>query len=120
MQQMPQEIEVWYILPAIRKALAKSLVNDYKLTQQKTAGLLGITKSAVSQYQKEKRAKSTVFNTKIKKTIKTSAKRIIEEPANLLAEVQELCNIIRKEGVLCDIHRCHDKNLSKNCCICLK
>jgi hypothetical protein len=120
MQQMPQEIEVWYILPAIRKELAKSLVNDYHLTQKKTSQLLNITKAAVSQYKKEKRAKGVIFNKRIKKIIKTSAKKIMDNPSSLLNHVQNICNIIKNEMVLCEIHKSHEKNIPKDCCVCLK
>ena len=54
---MPQEIEVWYLIPALRKELARIFIKDYGLAQKKAAELLGISGAAVSQYVKEKRAK---------------------------------------------------------------
>ena len=47
-EKLPQEIEVWDILPAIRKAFAKIFVEDFKLSQKKTAELLQLTEPAVS------------------------------------------------------------------------
>ena len=35
---MPQEVEVWYIIPALRRELAKSMVEDYKMMQNKIIG----------------------------------------------------------------------------------
>ena len=40
--QMPQEIEVWYIIPALRRELAKQMV-EAGLTQKKIADLMGIS-----------------------------------------------------------------------------
>ena len=56
MYALPQEIEVWYIIPAIRKALAEQLVKKHKLTLEKTGNILGVSKAAVSQYLSKKRA----------------------------------------------------------------
>ncbi|MEK6820210.1 MAG: transcriptional regulator, partial [Nanoarchaeota archaeon] len=56
MYSLPQEIEVWYLIPAIRKELARILTKKYKLTFEKTGGILGISKAAVSQYLNKKRA----------------------------------------------------------------
>ena len=56
MKLMPQEIEVRYILPALRKELAIELSKDMK--QKEVANILNITQSALSQYHKEKRGKT--------------------------------------------------------------
>ncbi|MFH1405899.1 MAG: hypothetical protein ABIG52_01635 [Nanoarchaeota archaeon] len=52
----PQEIEVWYILPAIRKELVLAL-KEKGHTQKEIASFLNVTEPAISQYTKEKRAK---------------------------------------------------------------
>jgi len=119
MKLTPQEIEVWYILPQIRKELAQIMITDFNLTQKKVAKLLGITEPAVSQYIKGKRAKGVKFTKKIKEMIKKSAKAIIETPAKLMEEMQKICFLIRKEHVLCDLHRKHDQQLQKKCHVCL-
>ncbi len=59
MYTLPQEIEVWYIIPAIRKELARCLIQDHKITYEKTGNIMGITKSAISQYIRNKRATKT-------------------------------------------------------------
>ena len=69
--ETPQEIEVWYILPAIRKELALAMkLNGIK--QVEIAKLLGVTKSAVTQYVNNKRANYVSFNSKIKNQINNS------------------------------------------------
>ena len=57
----PQELEVWYILPAIRRELTISLKEE-GLKQRQVAEILGVTEAAVSQYIKSKRAKAIKFN----------------------------------------------------------
>ena len=72
----PQEIEVWYTLPVIRKELAKELLN-YNLSQKEIAIKLGLTEAAISQYIHEKRATLINLDDKIKKAIQISAKKIV-------------------------------------------
>ena len=62
---LPQEIEVWYMLPAIRKEFALTLIR-HELSQKEVAKLLGVTEAAVSQYKSEKRAHGLEFNEHIK------------------------------------------------------
>ena len=113
----PQEIEVWYILPAIRRELAKSLIK-YGLTQKEIASKLGITESAISQYIKEKRAKSINFDNDIKKSIQESAKGIIKN-GNVMKEVAKISNLIKKNKFICKVHHNYDKSLPENCDVCL-
>ena len=51
----PQEVEVWYIIPLIRKELALAM-KKRKMPQNEIASLLGVTDSAISQYSNNKRA----------------------------------------------------------------
>ena len=57
MQATVQELEVWYILPAIRKAFAIEMIRQ-GIPQKRIAVLLGVTSAAISQYKNDKRAKS--------------------------------------------------------------
>ena len=60
---MPQEVEVWYVLPAIRRELAKVMKTktvqradedgdkkEHKITQKEIAKMLGVTEPAITQY----------------------------------------------------------------------
>ena len=111
----PQEIEVWYVLPALRKELAAAM-KKMGLKQNEISKKLGITESAVSQYFKKKRANEITFSKKIKQKIKESAERIKGKNA-LMVEIDKLSKLIKKENVLCDIHRkfC---NVPARCAIC--
>lgn len=44
MYNLPQEIEVWYIIPAIRREFARVLTEKYNLTYEKTGEILGVSK----------------------------------------------------------------------------
>lgn len=67
---MPQEVEVWYVLPAIRRELAKVMktkvvqradedgkMKDHSVTQKEIARMLGVTEPAITQYLLKKKDK---------------------------------------------------------------
>ena len=113
----PQEIEVWYILPAIRKELAKELLK-YNLNQKEVALKLGITEAAVSQYLKEKRANTINLDENIKKTIERAAKRISVK-GNVMKEVARISYLMKKNKFICKIHHQYDSSLPENCDVCI-
>ena len=115
MKLMPQEVEVRFILPALRKELSIELQNK-GLKQKEIAKLLHITPAAVSQYIKQKRG-NTCFNKEIRKEVETSAKEIMKQPKELEKEIYRLTSKIKKSGVICQIHKQHDK-VPINCDIC--
>ncbi|HLC55710.1 MAG TPA: hypothetical protein VJJ23_00555, partial [Candidatus Nanoarchaeia archaeon] len=74
---MPQEIEVWYIIPALRREFA-SILKEKGFPQKQIAEKLKLTESAVSQYLKLKRAKDLDFDSNIQKEIKLAVDRFIQ------------------------------------------
>jgi len=116
---MPQEIEVWYLIPALRKELAKIFIKKYKLKQKKAAEILGITEAAVSQYLKDKRGTALKFSKIEKENIDKTAKKIIKNPENLVAELYTLCGSFRGCKNLCDLHKKKDESLPDQCQACL-
>jgi predicted transcriptional regulator len=56
MYTLPQEIEVWYIIPAIRRGLARCLTGHHGVSYDNVGKMLGISKAAISQYVNNKRA----------------------------------------------------------------
>lgn len=117
--KQPQEIETLYVLPCIRKELAKSLIKEHHLNQQEAAKALGITKAAVNQYIKSKRASRLKFSQPVLKEIKKSASIIIKNSKALREEIQRVCNVIKKKSVLCQIHRKYE-DVEKACKVCLR
>ncbi len=103
-EHMPQEIEVWYILPAIRKEFAKLMIKK-GLSQRKAAEKLGITESAVSQYLKKKRAKEVIaFDREIKSEMGKSVTRVLEG-GSLMKEMQKICSLAKNKRILCKISK---------------
>jgi len=105
---LPQEIEVWYILPAIRSEMAKCLALK-GLKHKDVAKLLGITESAVSQYLKGDRAQKVKFSKKIVSEIENSCEKIISNNDSAQREIQSICSLLRKHGTLCEMHKQYNK-----------
>ena len=118
--QMPQEIEVWYIIPALRRELAKTMIEDFNLTQKAVAKHMYLTEAAVSQYQSSKRAKEVIFTEAVLSEIKRSATKIIENEKHLVTEMMRLCKLTGVKQIMCDIHKKQDVKLPENCGICLE
>jgi len=119
-ETMPQEIEVRYILPAIRRELAKIFIKEHEMNQKEAAKTLGLTEAAVSQYQHLKRAKEVVFTNKIVDEIRISAGKILAEKnakQRLIAEMYRISNLTTVRQILCDLHRSQSKELG-SCNIC--
>jgi predicted transcriptional regulator len=114
---MPQELEVWYLIPAIRRELAKTMLRE-GLTQKRVAQKLGITEAAVSQYMKSKRAAELVFNENVKKEIDSASKRIINGGC-VVKETKCICDLCRADLTLCKLHRKHGAP-DENCRVCLQ
>ena len=118
--QMPQEIEVWYILPALRRELTKTMIEDFNLAQKEVANYMCLTEAAVSQYQSAKRAKEVIFTEAVLEEIRKSAAKIIENEKQLVAEMMRLCKLTGVKHIMCDIHKKQDVKLPENCDICLE
>ena len=117
-QAMPQEIEVWYLIPAIRKELAKIFISKYEMSQKEIADILGLTESAVSQYLKDKRGNQLKFNLNERKIINKTAKKISEDKNNSIKHLYNLCNSLKNTKTICDLHRKHNPKISKDCDFC--
>ena len=115
---MPQELEVWYVIPALRKAFAEAMLKK-GLKQKEIAEKLELAKSAVSQYLKSQRGADLKFDKKMLKKIEKSVDNIMKNKSTVKEELMILCNFIKKEGLLCCFHKTKDKKIKK-CEICLK
>lgn len=111
-----QEIEVWYILPALRKAIAGHLKN-LNLEQKQIASFLGITDSAVSQYFTKKRGGEVSFPASLNSQIHQSAEKIANEQSDIILEAHKLMNLKEIQHIICQIHKKNNPEL-KSCHIC--
>tara|TARA_Y100000310_G_scaffold328062_1_gene395494 strand:+ start:33539 stop:33886 length:348 start_codon:yes stop_codon:yes gene_type:complete len=114
---MPQEIEVWYLIPALRKEIAKALIKDFQKSQKDVSVILGISEGAVSQYLNSKRGSELKFSKEELEEIRRVAEKIIKE-GEVDQNFYKLCVKLRGCHSLCSFHKKQDKNLPKNCDMC--
>ncbi len=100
----PQEVIVWYVLPAIRRELTNALIYEHKMPQKEIAQKFGLTEPAISQYKKGARG-DIEFTANILEKIKSAASKIAEEDASAPYEVQRVLKFIQESGYLCDLHK---------------
>ena len=112
---LPQEIEVWYIIPKIRKELAIALTKKYKLSYEAAGNILGISKAAVSQYLKNKRANKIKISDEVKKEIDSSALALSKKESNGMVEIEKILNFMKNKRCSCDVCKKYNKDVLKYC-----
>ena len=115
MYLLPQEIEVWYIIPAIRKELAKLLTRKHKMSYEKAGNILGISKAAISQYLSNKRANKIRLSPEVKKEISKSSKVIVKNPKEALSEMQRILKYMKDKKCSCDVCKKYNKDVLNFC-----
>ena len=113
----PQEVEVFYILPAIRSRMASALKGQ-GMKQKDIAGLLCVQESTISQYLSSKRAAEVKFNGAIDKEIEAAVKRIRTKD-DLIRETQKILELAREERILCNVHK-SVADIQHNCEVCFE
>ncbi|MFW9907134.1 MAG: transcriptional regulator [Candidatus Thorarchaeota archaeon] len=128
---MPQEVEVWYVLPAIRRELARVMIGK-EIPQKQIAQMLGVTEPAVTQYKLNKSKRSRGDQVEIPKDmlpeLKKSAEVILrawEERDEgdwvyeiMTREINRIIEVLRDKGTLCDVHREYCAHVEKECSAC--
>ena len=120
MSVLPQEIQVWYIIPALRRELARVLIEEHGLAQRKVASILDVSEGAVSQYLNSKRGVSLAFDIDVLAEIKLAASRINQDNAVAMAELIRLSEMDSVKMVVCSLHMSQDSSVPKTCGICFK
>jgi hypothetical protein len=115
MYLLPQEIEVWYIIPAVRKELARLLTRKHELSYEKAGAILGVSKAAVSQYLSNKRANKVKLNAETKKEVAKAAKIIAENPKLALTEIQRILKYMKDTKCSCDVCKKYNKDVINFC-----
>ena len=111
----PQELDVYYILPAIRRELTLQM-KAQGLDQKETAKRLRVTESAISQYVNSKRAAEVQFTDNIKTYIKKVALTITDE-MTLMQEMQHILKLAHEERIICKLHE-KLNSVPNNCDVC--
>lgn len=116
---MPQEIEVWYLLPSLRKEIARVFIKDYNMKQKEVADILGVTEAAVSQYLSSKRAVELKFPKEELEQIKIAADKIVKNKSEAMEHLSSLSKkFMGNSKTICDLHRKYDTSVSHKCAIC--
>ncbi len=114
MYYLPQEIEVWYVIPALRSWIAKCMIDDFDASYEKVGNILGVSRAAISQYVKGKRAAKIKLPQELGPKIMSTCKLLNKDDTKAVAEIDRLLNHLRskslsfsvcgklKEGVLGD------------------
>ena len=118
--KIPCEIVVWYLLPTIRKGVAKDLVTVHNFTQSKVAKTFGVTDAAVSQYLRNKRGEyDVVVNSPgfpaVQEEISAAASRIANTGSDFATEVCNICMVAKSCGVLAKIYEVEFGESYPNC-----
>lgn len=98
---LPQRAELVFLIPTIRKELAKELSKRHSETE--VASKLGVTKSAISQYLHKKRAAEITLPIEIKDQIKTSAENIDSKKSTSIYEISKLLDLSMKLKFTCKV-----------------
>lgn len=114
MYNLPQEIEVWYVIPAVRREFAKIFIKKYKLTQEESADILGVSKSAISQYLHSKRA-TLKLSKQIKKEVEKSADKTIKDKSLIVEEILRIVSLMKEKRFLCEVCKKYNKGIIKIC-----
>jgi predicted transcriptional regulator len=115
MYLLPQEIEVWYIIPAIRKELSRLLVRMHDLTFEKAGDILGISKAAVSQYLSNKRANKISLPEDIRKELAKSATIMIKDNRRAVKEIERILKLMRTKKCCCDVCKKYNSGVFTFC-----
>lgn len=113
----PQELEVFYVIPAIRREFALRLKESGK-PQKDIAKVIGVTEAAVSQYVSSKRAALVEFPKIVCDEINASVHRV-DSSISFTREIQRLLKVTRDAKVIC---RLHEKlgTAPKGCNVCFE
>jgi predicted transcriptional regulator len=128
---MPQEVEVWYVLPSIRREFARIMI-EKGIAQKQIAMMLGVTEPAVTQYKLKKSNRSRGDQVRIAKEVypelQKSADIIIDAwdardegefvYEIMTREIRRVIELLRARGDLCEIHKEYCAHVKDDCTAC--
>ncbi len=118
---LPEELASKSVIPAIRALVVRRLVEEYGMTQQQAAKLLGVTQPAVSKYLHQKRG-AAIHLTGIREIDKAtneiadlvSSKKA--HPLEIMSRIEAACEYVRKNRYMCDLHKKLEPGIDVNSC----
>lgn len=108
----PCMIVVQYILPSLRVAIAKELVDGLGLKKNKAAEKMNVTSSAITQYLNKSRGEKAIEviegSDRIKDLLSDLTEDLMDDSSPSDVQLMKLCRIcqaIRSEGLICELHK---------------
>lgn len=107
--KIPCELVVWYVLPTIRREVAKELVGSHGMTQAQVARKFGVTDAAISQYLRKKRGSNPLIEDSpsyevFESEIRAAADRICNHDSEFATEICRICTVVKSTGMLARIY----------------
>jgi hypothetical protein len=108
----PCMVVVQYILPALRVAISRQLVNELGLKRSEAAKKMDVTPAAITQYLNKSRGDKAIdvieSSERLNELIVDLARDLAEDES--LSDIQLLklcraCQAIRSEGLICELHK---------------
>lgn len=112
---LPQEIELSFVVPAIRRELTLYL-KEKGYGQHDIAQMLHVTDAAVSQYASGKRATEITFPAAAKEHIHAAAEKLING-AHIITQMTQLLHYMKQTRITCQVH-IQKAGLEPNCQLC--
>ena len=109
---LSQEIETYYLIPAIRRELVRKMLSK-GMSKKDIAEKLNLTKSAISQYLSGKRGKDFILSGEL---VDECCKNILNGN-NYLTEIQNLIKKLKKERKICEIYK-NNGTIPEDCKVC--
>jgi len=104
---LPCEVGVKTVLPAIRAAMARAIVEKHAMKEQQAAEILGLSQSAISRYTTKNRGNIITIEDvpEVQTRIDQMINLLLHEKSHQTIEILELfcetCKIIREKGLMC-------------------
>jgi len=105
-------IVVQYILPALRVAIARDLVEKRGLSKTSAAEKMGVTPAAITQYLNRSRGDTAteiiMGSDRVMGLVSDISRDLVEgeSPVDvILMKLCVACRTIRDEGLICDLHK---------------
>ena len=121
---LPCEVGVKTVLPAVKAVMARSIIEKHGLNEEQTAGLLGLSQSAVSRYVGRERGNLLPIenSTEVLALIDQMVTFLIKEPNNkeeILNLFCQTCTVIREKGLMCSYcQKEMPQEWAENCSFC--
>jgi predicted transcriptional regulator len=120
--KIPCELIVWYVLPSIRRELARELVDKHNFSQAEVARRFGVTDAAISQYLKAKRGTSKEIENSgkyedFRKEVESAAVRMVNG-SDIVTETCRICEMVKKSGMLVKVYETRTGVRAPQCVTC--